>query len=564
MESGADLLVESRRLLNDLNDENAELKSMNHDLASQLREEQDAHQATKRQLAANEKDAKQINFNLMSQLKAKSQRVKELESQTEEQMTSEISRKRELSKAGNSLAEAKNDIAALKEHVRILEERNSQLHRQAEDSEASASKYSAELQRAISAHRDDQLTQQQEFNVSVVQLREEISSLKEKLRSSEQRADAAESKLANINEEHAAECKALVEEAKRNALVESEALYAHDQMHQVSTLVYQHLVDLQAKVRGCAVECEENDAQLQRIMGHTKEQQNALRAVHQCDAAVQRAVSEQRDQFETKVKDLLRELDAAKNAKSDAEGKVLTLRSAIDDIRRELEDLERQLHATSNETKELREANAALKAKLHHSERSAGDNYEQVNGLKLQLAEATSAAQMANDRLRTLEVELTKERGKFAAYQQEASHIEHELRTALRDEEEKSVNMARRCEEELLAMRSQVQEHTGILSLALGKLSGAASNGRSSSMHLYEPSHHHISTSIAHHRTSTSSSSAARSPSRPAPASPKPTPTSHHVALEDTESESVPKGSGRTNGDSLEQQLIAALRRLNA
>lgn len=519
-----ELLLESRRLLNDLNEENNELKETNHRLAQQLREEEDAHQATKRQLASNEKDAKQINFNLMTQLKAKTSRVKELEGQLEELAAQDSQHRREVLRVQSTMSDNNIEISALKEHIRILEEKNTQLQSQYEQAEQQASKFSAELQRALQIHRDDQLQQQQEFNVTMVQLREEGITLKESLRKAEGEAQRATAELQEIKEKHAEECAALVEEAKRNAMMESETLYAHDQMHNLSLTVHQHLVELQARVRTAALECEEQGGQLQQIISRNTDQANVIKAIYNCNASVDRAAMDSRIELETRLGDMARAVEQAKQGKMEAESKVMTLKQALDDITREVNDLDRKLQVTVAEMEEQRTTNTLLTSRLQHAEKELSESQEKGTGLKLQLAEAVSAARIATDRARTLELELTKERGQTAAERSAAAQTEKDLRRQLREEEERSITVQRRCEEEVALLRSQMNEHTNILSLALGKLSNgvpgahSASSAKLGSSSGFSFSRERDARDRDYRSHSQATASAPRSPSRPAPA----------------------------------------------
>ena len=107
-----DLLLETRQLLNSLNEENGDLKAFNHKLTQKLRQCQEALQDEKRRCQELEHDGKQVNFSLMQQLQAATADRKAAAGQLAEANATCDSQKAQLVVAAERVADVESRAAA--------------------------------------------------------------------------------------------------------------------------------------------------------------------------------------------------------------------------------------------------------------------------------------------------------------------------------------------------------------------------------------------------------------------------------------------------------------------
>ena len=267
------VVLETRRLLNALNAENAELKHQNNILSDRLRELDDSIRAGKEDKLQMEEDMKQINFSLMQQLKTKGGVHRDLESQLEAAQSQVRTLEGQLRKAGSQQDNLLGEIDILRERVQSLEAQSQSTKRQGADAAARQSKFDEE--------RTFLMRQQQDLEQELQSITHHRDAALRLVDEERQRAQSIQFELDTYRETVTKECESLVATSKRTEAAESEALFAHTQMASLSSTIAQYLTDLQLSVRGLSTAAVETEGTLGQHLQQVERLQLALAQVVQ-------------------------------------------------------------------------------------------------------------------------------------------------------------------------------------------------------------------------------------------------------------------------------------------
>ena len=452
------VVLETRRLLNALNAENAELKHQNNILSDRLRELDDSIRAGKEDKLQMEEDMKQINFSLMQQLKTKGGVHRDLESQLEAAQSQVRTLEGQLRKAGSQQDNLLGEIDILRERVQSLEAQSQSTKRQGADAAARQSKFDEE--RTLLMRQQQDLEQELQ---SITHHRDAALRLVDEER---QRAQSIQFELDTYRETVTKECESLVATSKRTEAAESEALFAHTQMASLSSTIAQYLTDLQLSVRGLSTAAVETEGTLGQHLQQVERLQLALaQVVQEDDALIQ----------------YLRE--SWQSARSEVERANQEIKLAATNL----------VHAQS-QVSQLEKQNQSLQADIRTLE-SALDELEQAvsdsGTLQRSLAEAQQTNRTLMDMKSSVDKEIEQFATKLAAQQQKAADLEtklqqseaargaaenqiQQLKQTLVQSQSRSEGEIQELQNECLRLQRQVDEQVDFLSGALGRLSSTS------------------------------------------------------------------------------------------
>ena len=478
--SQADLLGETRKLLNSLNQENAELKSLNHQLGNQLRAAQVSQQDAERDKTSMEKDLKQLNFNMMQKLQVKASQVRDLQKKIEDMERERGEAHREVGRTQLAQSDLASSNAALQEHNHVLEGKVSHLEEELEKVRHEAGRYSDDLNRILSESRDKQLNTTKEAEATMARLKSEAAEMKDQAAKKAQEAALLKQELSRVKMRYEQENEALGADARRVAQLESDVQYAHDQMHTISTLVFQQLSEMQGKVRAAAETADENDAELHSVLLRYDEQRSYLRSFFSCDAAATEAVAAALREKERRIADCEREMESLRQQR-------LTADESCQIAQKRAADLELQCRAAANEVTRLKNDNseglkttASLNARLAKIVEEVKSSERTIDQLQQQIKDLQSSNTVAASQIHSIELERSKERSESTAIIEELKRHLNIAKEALKQGELRELAARQQYEEELSDLKERLGSQKRSLAEALIKLDSGPVQPRSS------------------------------------------------------------------------------------
>jgi chromosome segregation ATPase len=515
-----DLLLETRKLLNALNHENAELKDRNRALAAKVRDAEEAVHDARRSEKDLERDSKQLNFSLMQQVQTRTEEARAAAAREQDAVSKMKDAVRNLEGLKETLADLDARHSVAREQLRLMEGKLEAERRRASEAEADAARSRQELETALAAQRDHAAADSRSHHSAVVQLREQLSAADRRIATLEQQVDETEAARVKASRDHAAECSRLREAAQRTLDAESESAYAHDQMLSMAdhvTVQYeQHVQALRAALRTVL----ENDAAIVGAMQRVSEQRAAMQYLRDTDVTLHQV--------------LRRSVDEVHEATSATQGRVAATaheaQQAKTEARREASralDLERAVARLESELEELRVQRAAAEATAAEERRAlAGAKADtarldgEVSRCKLEAQDLREVAANAADRLAALEHAALQERAQLMGQLQMA---EAGLRNAQEEFTRRDDSMRRHVaalQEENDRLRRDLHSHTASLAAELQRLQhGATYDSRTFSsvprVAQQEPASFAATSSRAFPFPSAAAASAARAPFDP-------------------------------------------------
>jgi chromosome segregation ATPase len=505
-----DVLRETRKLLNALNEENAELKSQNDILCDKLRRASDAVSTSAGERDALEQDMKDINFNLMQQLRTKSAALKDIESKLEEVVQRERTASKDFQRSERQREELESELMILRERLTVSDDTHRKAQRKLED---------------VSSNTEDTRSKVKELQGEVARLRQTLQECKADRDATQTAAEAFRREVSTIEdavqEEHRVavdsltrQIAALTAQANRAVRAESEVLFAHGEMSQMASVSYDQLVAFQQQL-GNAIEAVAGfDATLGAQLSRVQEISHQLVVVRQHDDLVISYLVDDRRSSEEELRTLRRTVEHL-------QGEVTTSTVARDGTTAKYERIEQERRKLEERVAELEglldeatQSSQRLQVKLRDAERCAEQERSANDDAKKALAEADAALEISAHANARLEQDLIRER--TLATQQKLAHQEelHKLINAHHDMTAQLQSDMEALEEENDALQEQVREHADTLAHALSRLATSHNAGRRSLSHR---SHRSISTDSTLHAPTTRPPPERHAPQRPAP-----------------------------------------------
>lgn len=479
-----DILKETRKLLNALNDENSELKQQNNALTDKLRRTGDALMSATEEKDALEKDMKQINFNLMQQLRTKSSQCKELEQKVNSLQESLATAEKSTKHSTSEREDLEADLHVTQERVMVLEDANQKLNRQIAEQATQLDQVRRMLTEAKAAQRDSD----EMLNKERKQFSTERYKLEEQLVEAQNKVHDVEFELQTLNETVTRECASLVADAKRAKMAESEMLFAHDQMANISVLVRDYLTEVQQTVRGMSNSCGEADVAMSNHLEGVKQLQSSFRHIVEQDELVLTLLLDERRQLESELQLRAQELSAAgaslkesRVRESQLESENRTLGGQLDHLHKEVESLSHGLDERLSSEQGTRGALEKTQAEL----RSATDVIKQ---LQSKVGELERTMLLAQEESRILREEMSREKAHHDSYCQQLQRHLQDTDAQMNDERKRWEADRARYEDELESLQQQLRDHTETLAAALGRLTTSSSMQRSMSLTSYHRS----------------------------------------------------------------------------
>jgi chromosome segregation ATPase len=436
-----DLLRETRKLLNALNEENSELKRQNDAVAEQARSAQDVIAQLRQDKENLERDLKQINLNLMQQLRAKVAHTKELEQRLEEASRVAVSGSTASARAAAEREELQHLRGDLEAQLKASQAELSEHRRAAADTEKSLQGQLHDARQQLLRQADEAAAARRESAQIIATLQHDVAVARQQLLEKEA-ALLTHDEEARVMMEHSA-LERMAADMRRLQTAESDAAFAHEQLHSISAFVARHLSDVQQRLRGLVTSCDEHGEELAAALGGIKEQQTALGEVVATDGAVihylQQRLSELEQKLSATEKELATERDRsaalhANLSEGAAEGRGLA--AELQDCRRHVERLTEREAAAAKSHAELQSQLAARVAEAELSSR-------QTQRLESAVAElqATIAAQSAQQH--AADIQAQKDRSKHAVLlarrDSQVTALEQTLAAERRDREEEQL-----------------------------------------------------------------------------------------------------------------------------
>jgi hypothetical protein len=526
-----DLLVETRRLLNTLNNENTDLKERNRALVEKLRAAEDAAREAKQSERELERDSKQLNFTLMQQVQARTDEARTAKVREEEA----TSKAREHARALESEREAHEDLkarhASLREQARMLEAKLLEERSSTTQTASDATRTREQLEATLTVERERLLAESRSHQSSAFQLREQLAAAERKVADLEAQVADQDADAKRNDSKYAAEVHRLKIAAQRTLDAESEASYAHDQMLSTADLVSHQLEAQAAGLHAVMRGVRESDASAAAALQRIEEQRAALQQLRSMDDTLEKVLKQTvAEVFETQSVtrgEAATMQDSAMTARLEAKqalGEAEDARRAAKRAEEEAQEATRAMHASQVALESERAECTTIRDELSRIEAASAR-------LRVEAQEAREAARAATDRAAAAEHQAARERAELLEAQQAAE-------SRLRDvaaEARRSADASHRDLEALALeneqLRRALDSHTASLAAELQRLQYGGSSARHES---HAPSSHSYRASsdayarAAHESASSGAEPIRLSPQHPSPRRPPPPPT--HLA----------------------------------
>lgn len=462
-----DLLFETRKLLNALNEENAELKSQNNILSDKLRRATDAITSVNEEKDALEKDMKQINLNLMQQLKSKATSLRDCEAQL-----AKAQERCQSSAAASQLAEQKQseleaEVVICRERIASLEEANRQLQRRVSDATSHSQDgkaHAAELTEELRRVREE--LKRERFAAD-----ESRANLLAELERERKRAMESEAEQAAATETMSRHIASLSKEANRASVAETESLFAHDQMLAMSTHMTDQLGLLHEHTRDALQHVAQSDLAMGQQIDRVKQLSTSLQLFREHDNQLIEYMLSERRQCESDTASKDKELEKLRTERTtwfeSTQGttfEMTRLKQSLQLLTEERDSISHRLKQADEQAtrsgSQLQEATEQLRAEQCTNEK-----------LRRGLIEADAALSISADANQRLEAELASQR---ANIQTAAEQHHHELLqlTQQHESEMRALHEERLAlEDEIDALHVQLREHSETLTHALNRMS---------------------------------------------------------------------------------------------
>lgn len=425
-----ELLLETQKLLNDLNEENNELKRRNTALAQRVREAEEERDAARRAERDLEHDSKHVNFNLMEQVKAKSEDAKAARAAEQQALRQRDDAREQLDRTKEKLADVDARWKVATEQVTLLESKLTDARGESQRAAGDVLRSRDELNALLSSERDQRACEARSHA-------DEASKLKQELAVARKSVDGYEASLARAEEAnaeaarlHAQESNQLRQAAQRTLDAEAETAYVHDQMASMATQVYQQLEVYSELTRSALRTVNEHDAAIVKVRQNVVDQKSSLRYLAETDQTLHEVLRRS-------VDDMCSDASQQRVRFDGAVAEVRTLRAEEKRLQSRVAELERDAElardAISSLQKDIAMHNAdadARRAQAH----AAGREHEQLEAamaaLRIQSQEDREAATRARD---GLEANLRQARTERAEMMGRIQQLERELHHAQRD-----------------------------------------------------------------------------------------------------------------------------------
>ena len=468
-----DLLRETRKLLNALNEENSELKRQNDAVGEQARSALDTIVVLRQEKESLEKDLKQINLNLMQQLRAKVAHTKELEAKLEDFVrqastgTSSSSRvvaeRDELRSRNESLERSLLDAqTALADQRRTSSEKEKQNQAVIDD-----------LRKSVARCHDEASALRHESSQTVAALQQDLSEARRLL----SEKDAA---LQDFDEESKVHLERSVQERmtldmRRIVTAESDAAFAHEQLYNIAVFFTKNLGEIQQRVRQLAAVCDEQDMDFGSALEAAKQQQVALRELEEMDGALIQHVLARTGELEQKLAIAQKELGVERDRSAALHTNMSEGAHETKLLDAQLQEVRKQLDRQREEENEMTKLSSSLQAKLSASEADLHSARLEIERLEAALASAKTSHTALAAVHQNLELQYQNDKTKHASLATRKEEHVAALERALELERQQHEEECEALRDEVERLKGQLDAYTATLASALDRYSSTSS-----------------------------------------------------------------------------------------
>ena len=462
-----DLLLETRKLLNVLNNENTDLKTANDDLKTQLAKKQNEKERV-------ESDMKKINLNLMEDLRKKSAAVKDLERQLS-LVSADVSKEaRRSTDSFSRVATLEAENTLLKEQVRAANARSESLTKELHLLEDALEKGRDDVSRVSKAGLQAVEDARRELMDRIRELEREVLEARMQLNSKTQQVEEMGTELRKA----AAFLEDREQVSHQYNNVAADMQFARQQLYDQAVGGVDTLSGISNYVRSLEVECERNESALGDATRQIKSLQDALQQLTSLDLTAFNGYEESlrsgRAQLARELENvayLQGEINTHRATSNDLSAKLNEYKSEVtqltqifSDLQDAVEEGEANLKRGHGQLKAKEDENQELQGKLKLEQEACALLRSEVAALKQRLLKTEDSRDQ-------LEVQLGNERS--VSVSQSSLHEQriHDVQRELRRTSDVLMEERARYEAEISELRSEHDSLRHTLSSALGQLS---------------------------------------------------------------------------------------------
>ena len=475
MADNEDLLYETKKLLTELNRENAEMKERNRLLAAKVRESEDAAIDARRAEKDLERDSKQLNFSLMQQMQAKTDEAKAAAAK-EAYATArahELQRQLDMLQEAHAELDARHKVA--REQVKLMESKMETARNAAERLEAELEHLKGNSAAAMSVERERAAAESKHYHLSSAQLKERLSIADRRIAELEARLDDAHASEADADRRHSIECSRLKAAAQRTLESEAEAAYLHDQMLSIADRVHSEYDGYVEMLSGVIRQLVVNDSAVSGAMNLITDQRAALDALRESDRTLHLVLRKSMEEMDAATSECKGELVADKRELQALRVEARVAHQRVSDCERRRDQLEKDLDVCSAKL-------AAAESKCAEETRAAERDRQElercgvsVSHLKSQLQDHRDAAYKLEERLSLAERKASQERAELSSKISDAEAASRHAAAETRRREALLASEIQRLHDDNVALREQLNQHAVALASEVQRLQNGAS-----------------------------------------------------------------------------------------
>eukprot|EP00758_Cryptobia_borreli_P019750 Tbor_TRINITY_DN903_c0_g1::TRINITY_DN903_c0_g1_i1::g.21158::m.21158 len=475
-----DLLIETRKLLNVLNDENVELKQQNEALSKDILR-------YKSEKERSETDMKRINTNLSADLKIKNKYIKDLQVQLSKLNSETLKESKRSTVSMTRCASLDDENASLREEVKGMESKIILIRQQLTIAEETAVASNIAAKNAARGHQEVLEMVKKSFSERLEEMERDNERLSFELNERVVQLDSVTQELEGLREGKEGANIVLDEVVRKARAVDAESQFARSQLGDVCELAERNLADVSTFIRSVASDSEttqrkieEQHHNIQKIslmMGTIRSTDDAL---IQCYNGAIVNASEQIDVEKKKV--MLLEQKC-----SDKDQEIKKIKSDLARYNSEVKELTTIFTELQESVEKYDSDNADLKVELAKAQEEIKnittnlENEQKITTtLRTELGEAKHQLNRVKDGKEITEIELSKEKSIYAMHIGQLENRLQEANHQLNMESDKMTAMRDKYESEISDMQDQLDEHTRTLSEALGRLTGLGEGSQES------------------------------------------------------------------------------------